>query len=122
MQRLRRHLALADTSRARPRNTPRPLKPRERAGRPSRREPRPGAPARIATTTNPERNTHASQRRIHVLRPRDALASRLNRWTHMLGYRGHFLTKSRRYSVTFTQLRQARISHRRTERHPDGQK
>ncbi|HEX2323003.1 MAG TPA: replication initiator, partial [Streptosporangiaceae bacterium] len=46
----------------------------------------------------------------------------LNRWTHMLGYRGHFLTKSRRYSVTFTQLRQARISHRRTERHPDGQK
>ena len=46
----------------------------------------------------------------------------LNRWTHMLGYRGHFLTKSRRYSVTFTALRQARISHRRAERHPDGEK
>ena len=46
----------------------------------------------------------------------------LNRWTHMLGYRGHFLTKSRRYSVTFTQLRQARISHRRAQRHPDGEK
>ena len=29
----------------------------------------------------------------------------LNRWTHMLGYRGHFLTKSRRYSVSFTRLR-----------------
>jgi hypothetical protein len=31
----------------------------------------------------------------------------LNRWTHMLGYRGHFLTKSRRYSTTFTALRRA---------------
>jgi hypothetical protein len=46
----------------------------------------------------------------------------LNRWTHMLGYRGHFLTKSRRYSVTFTQLRQARITHRRQQRHPGGEK
>jgi hypothetical protein len=46
----------------------------------------------------------------------------LNRWTHMLGYRGHFLTKSRRYSVTFTQLRQARITHRRKQRHPGGEK
>jgi hypothetical protein len=45
----------------------------------------------------------------------------LNRWTHMLGYRGHFLTKSRRYSVTFTQLRQARITHRRVQRHPNGE-
>jgi hypothetical protein len=46
----------------------------------------------------------------------------LNRWTHMLGYRGHFLTKSRRYSVTFTTLRRARIDHRRGQRHPDGEK
>ncbi len=38
----------------------------------------------------------------------------------MLGYRSHFLTKSRHYSVTFTQLRQARITHRRAEQHPDG--
>jgi Replication initiator protein, pSAM2 len=55
---------------------------------------------------------------------KDPAASQLalNRWTHMLGYRGHFLTKSRRYSVTFTQLRQARINYRRAERHPDGEK
>jgi Replication initiator protein, pSAM2 len=55
---------------------------------------------------------------------KDPTASQLalNRWTHMLGYRGHFLTKSRRYSVTFTGLRQARINHRRAERHPDGEK
>jgi Replication initiator protein, pSAM2 len=52
----------------------------------------------------------------------DAASLGLNRWTHMLGYRGHFLTKSRRYSTSFTQLRRARITHRRTQRHPDGEK
>ena len=40
----------------------------------------------------------------------------------MLGYGGHFLTKSRRYSVTFGQLRRARAEHRRLERHPDGER
>jgi hypothetical protein len=28
----------------------------------------------------------------------------LRRWAHMLGFRGHFLTKSRRYSSTFTAI------------------
>ena len=46
----------------------------------------------------------------------------LNRWTHMLGYRGHFLTKSQRYSTTFTGLRQSRITYRRAQRYPDGEK
>jgi hypothetical protein len=32
----------------------------------------------------------------------------LRRWAHMLGYRGHFLTRSRRYSTTFRELRGAR--------------
>jgi hypothetical protein len=45
----------------------------------------------------------------------------LNRWAHTLGYRGHFLTKSRRYSVTFTALRRARIDYRRAQRHPGGE-
>ena len=40
----------------------------------------------------------------------------------MLGYGGHFLTKSRRYSVTFGQLRAARTEHRRAQRHPDGER
>ncbi|MGX1154620.1 hypothetical protein RKD39_002198 [Streptomyces albogriseolus] len=31
---------------------------------------------------------------------------------HMLGYGGHFSTKSRRYSTTLTALRQARADHR----------
>jgi hypothetical protein len=47
---------------------------------------------------------------------------RLRAWAHMLGYGGHFLTKSRRYSVTFGQLRAARHQHRRLERHPDGER
>jgi hypothetical protein len=47
---------------------------------------------------------------------------RLRLWAHMLGYGGHFLTKSRRYSVTFGQLRRARAEHRRLERWPDGER
>jgi hypothetical protein len=47
---------------------------------------------------------------------------RFRAWAHMLGYGGHFLTKSRRYSVTFGQLRAARAEHRRAQRHPDGER
>ena len=47
---------------------------------------------------------------------------RFRQWAHMLGYGGHFLTKSRRYSVTFGQLRAARTDHRRAQRHPDGER
>jgi hypothetical protein len=32
-------------------------------------------------------------------------ALNLHRWAHMLGFRGHFLTKSQRYSVTFKAMR-----------------
>ena len=35
----------------------------------------------------------------------------LRRWAHMLGFRGHFLTKSRRYSSTFTAIRAERRTH-----------
>ena len=34
----------------------------------------------------------------------------------MLGYRGHFATKSRRYSTTLRALRQARADYRRRQR------
>jgi hypothetical protein len=44
--------------------------------------------------------------------------SRFRAWAHMLGYGGHFLTKSRRYSVTFGQLRTARAEHRRATTQP----
>lgn len=36
----------------------------------------------------------------------------LRKWSHMLAFRGHFLTKSRRYSTTFTTMRGERRSHR----------
>jgi hypothetical protein len=35
---------------------------------------------------------------------------RLRAWAHMLGFRGHWSTKSRRYSTTFTVLRRARVA------------
>jgi len=41
---------------------------------------------------------------------------RLERWTHMLGFGGHFATKSRRYSTTHTRLRAERRTWRRTAR------
>jgi hypothetical protein len=47
---------------------------------------------------------------------------RLRLWAHMLGYGGHFLTKSRRYSVTFGYIRGERVTARRLERHPDGER
>jgi hypothetical protein len=47
------------------------------------------------------------------------LGNRYRAWAHMLGYSGHPLTKSRRYSVTFGQLRAARTDHRRALRPPD---
>jgi hypothetical protein len=39
---------------------------------------------------------------------RDERHLRARRWVHQFGYGGHYLTKSRRYSTTFTRLRQAR--------------
>jgi hypothetical protein len=41
----------------------------------------------------------------------------LRRWAHMLGFGGHFLTKARHYSITFTHLRQRRITWRRNLEH-----
>jgi hypothetical protein len=43
----------------------------------------------------------------------DSPYARLRRWAHMLGYGGHFLTKARRYSITFRLLRDTRIAYRR---------
>ncbi|MEU6080106.1 replication initiator [Streptomyces sp. NPDC047108] len=38
---------------------------------------------------------------------------RLRDWAHTLGYRGHILTKSRRYSTTYAALREERAAHER---------
>ena len=47
---------------------------------------------------------------------------RLRHWAHTLGYGGHPLTKSRRYSVTFGYIRGERVTRRRLERWPDGER
>ncbi|GAA3657983.1 replication initiator protein RepSA [Lentzea roselyniae] len=40
---------------------------------------------------------------------------KLRRWAHMLGFRGHFLSKSQRYSTTFKHLREERREFRAAE-------
>jgi hypothetical protein len=45
---------------------------------------------------------------------------RLRAWAHMLGFRGHWSTKSRRYSTTFTVLRRARVNFAKRRRARDG--
>jgi hypothetical protein len=62
--------------------------------------------------------------RWNVLQEREAAARNmarieviyagLRRWAHILGFGGHFLTKSRRYSITFRFLGDQRIVWRRT--------
>jgi hypothetical protein len=61
-----------------------------------------------ADGTHPERLIHA----CWTLGTSPEYVS-LRRWAHMLGFGGHFLTKARRYSITLTALRQARITYRR---------
>jgi hypothetical protein len=45
---------------------------------------------------------------------------RLRAWAHMLGFGGHWSTKSRRYSTTFTVLRRARGAFAKRRRAGDG--
>jgi hypothetical protein len=45
---------------------------------------------------------------------------RLRAWAHMLGFRGHWSTKSRRYSTTFGVLRRARVAFAKRRRAKDG--
>jgi hypothetical protein len=45
---------------------------------------------------------------------------RLRPWAHMLGFRGHWSTKSRRYSTTMTVLRRARVAFAKRRRAKDG--
>jgi hypothetical protein len=43
---------------------------------------------------------------------------RIARWVHMLGFRGHFVTKSRTYSTTLGELRAARAAYRARQNEP----
>jgi hypothetical protein len=46
---------------------------------------------------------------------------RIARWLHMLGFRGHFVTKSRGYSTTLGELRAARAAYRARQNEPAGE-
>ncbi|MFF0864978.1 replication initiator [Nonomuraea sp. NPDC003560] len=45
----------------------------------------------------------------------DLAPLRLRQWAHMLGFRGHFSTKSRAYSTTLTALRRVRVEYREAQ-------
>ncbi|WP_329138627.1 replication initiation protein [Streptomyces sp. NBC_01476] len=46
---------------------------------------------------------------------RDLADLKLRSWAHMLGFRGHFSTKTRQYSTTLAELRQARADYQHTQ-------
>lgn len=60
-----------------------------------------------------------ARRLITACRDLDALYPdhRLWAWAHMLGFRGHFSSKSRRYSTTLGALRQSRADYRAAHEH-----
>ncbi|AVT38010.1 replication initiator [Plantactinospora sp. BB1] len=105
----------------RPTTTPRPLRDRPRDRRPT--------PGFTAPWTCPDCGTHTRYpacpgcvtSRQAVVDTQPAIPrqgnpyARLRRWAHMLGFGGHFLTKARRYSITFQLLRDTRIAFRRHE-------
>ncbi|MGW9592924.1 replication initiator [Streptomyces chartreusis] len=79
-------------------------------------------PIRFLAELAQARITDHAQRMIRTawtLGARPELADlRLRAWAHMLGFRGHFSTKSRRYSTTLGALRDSRADWRRAQAAP----
>ncbi|MET8247283.1 replication initiator [Streptomyces sp. NPDC005202] len=79
-------------------------------------------PIRFLAELSQARITEHARRMIRTawaLGARPELADlRLRAWAHMLGFRGHFSTKSRRYSTTLGALRDARADWRRAQAAP----
>ncbi|MGK5738506.1 replication initiator [Micromonospora sp. URMC 103] len=110
----------------RPTGNPAPLSERPRGHRPT--------PGFVQPWQCPDCGTHTRyaacptcvadrQANLDAQPPNSASASpyaRLRRWAHMLGFGGHFLTKARRYSVTFQLLRDTRVTYRRNADHDQG--
>ncbi|QGN46360.1 plasmid replication initiator protein [Micromonospora sp. WMMC415] len=107
----------------RPTTTPvplseRPRDPRPRPGFVDRWEcPDCGTHTRYAACPTCTADRQAALDAEPASRPQPGPYARLRRWAHMLGYGGHFLTKGRRYSVTFQLLRDIRVAYRRHEHH-----
>jgi hypothetical protein len=110
----------------RPLHTPAPLTGRTPHGRPTRSADGPfGEPwdcpnygthtrYRVCPVCAAKRQASLDTKPATTTRPANPYA-RLRRWAHMLGYGGHFLTKARRYSITFRLLRDTRIAFRRMQ-------
>ncbi|MGC5009386.1 replication initiator [Streptosporangium sp. DT93] len=81
----------------------------ESAGTVDRRIRDAGDIAGLAVTEHARRMIIACFALSHLPQYRDIP---LRQWAHMLGYRGHFSTKSRHYSVTLGSLRQTRADYR----------
>jgi hypothetical protein len=65
--------------------------------------------------TKPDEESQADLDAHHPTDSTPSPYAGLRRWAHMLGFGGHFLTKARRYSLTFRLLRDSRTTYRRTE-------
>ena len=83
--------------------------------RPPPRRRRPGPPRQAAGACG-----RARPGGLGAGRPPRAGGLRLRAWAHMLGFGGHWSTKSRRYSTTFTVLRRARVAFAKRRRARDG--
>jgi hypothetical protein len=106
----------------RPVHTPAPLAIRPRPPQPTRRLRPPWTCPGCGNTTQLVQCPHCASPTTPVQvdtyvskTEEDNPYAGLRRWAHMLGFGGHFLTKARRYSTTFGQLREARTVYRRTE-------
>ncbi|MFD7164913.1 replication initiator [Streptomyces violascens] len=71
--------------------------------------------AKLARLTIPEHARRMIQTAWTLGARPDLAHLRLRAWAHMLGFRGHFSTKTRAYSTTLGALRQARADWRRLQ-------
>jgi len=65
----------------------------------------------LTRTRSPITTTNVAQQLQHA-------HLRLRQWAHMLGFRGHFSTRTRHYSTTLTQLRAERTAWRTRQDDP----
>ena len=98
-----------------PSTPPRPPRASAPASTGASRRRRPGAPRPAAGACG-----RARPGLLGAGRPPRAGRLRLRAWAHMLGFGGHWSTKSRRYSTTFTALRRARVAFAKRRRARDG--
>ena len=73
------------------------------------------APGQLADPSMPDHTRRLITTCLHLGKLPELEHLRLTAWAHMLGFRGHFSTKSRAYSTTLTALRTDRAHHQRNQ-------